>query len=306
MERKFTIDASSDALKLSCLVYEPEDGVQRLGAVVLVHGMCEHKERYIPLMKYLGTKGYVCVISDLRGHGESILCDDDLGFMYSGGWKAMVEDIALVVKWTKDSYPDLELSLFGHSMGSLVVRSFIKRYDDMVSRLIVCGCPSDNPAKGAGKALAKISGLVCGWHSRPGLLQAMSFGAYNKPFKDEGYTSAWVCSDKEILDAYHKDPLCQFVFTANGFYNLMGLMQDCYGKKGWKISNPDMPVHFISGAQDPCRISDDALSNAVEAIREAGYRNVSLKIYPGMRHEIQNETLAPTTVWPDIVNFLPR
>lgn len=83
-------------------------------------------------------------------------------------------------------------------------------------------------------------------------------------------------------------------------------MQDCYSTKGWKVSNPDMPVHFISGAQDPCRISDAALSAAAEALRKVGYKNVDLKSYPGMRHEIHNETLAPTTVWPDIAGMLKQ
>lgn len=304
MNGLFSIISSSDRLKLSCMVREPDENVQRLGVVVLVHGMCEHKERYTKLMNYLASAGYVCVISDLRGHGESILKHEDLGFMYSGGWEAMVEDITLVVRWAKENYPDLETALFGHSMGSLVVRSFAKRHDDLINRLIVCGCPSDNPAKGAGKALAKITGILCGWHHRPGILQALSFGEYNKPFKNEGYKSAWVCSDPDILKAYHNDPLCQYVFTANGFYNLMGLMQDCYDVRNWQISNPEMPVHFISGAQDPCRISDEALSNAVESMKKAGYRNVDLKLYQGMRHEIHNETLAPQTVWPDIVEML--
>lgn len=304
MNRKFSIEASSDSLRLSCAVCEPDGGAGVRGAVVLVHGMCEHKERYYALMDYLAAAGYVCVISDLRGHGESVLSPEDLGYMYSGGWRAMVEDIALVVRWTRENYPGLDVALFGHSMGSMVVRSFAKRYDAMISRLIVCGCPSDNPAKGAGKLLAGAAGLVCGWHSRPGLLQRMSFGSYNKAFEDEGYASAWVCSDKDVLEAYHNDPLCQFVFTANGFYNLMGLMQDCYGARGWKVSDPDMPVRFISGAQDPCRISDGALSKAVAFMRKVGYRNVDLKLYPGMRHEIHNEAAAPETVWPDIIEML--
>lgn len=304
MNREFSICASSDGIRLSCIVCEPEGGVERRGAVVLVHGMCEHKERYARLMEYLSAAGYVCVISDLRGHGKSVLGREDLGFLYSGGWMAMVEDIALVIRWARDNYPGLEVTLFGHSMGSMAVRSYVKRYDNTVDRLIVCGCPGDSPAKGAGKALAGIAGLLFGWHSRPLLLQAMSFGAYNKPFRKEGYKSAWVCSNREILEAYHNDPLCSFVFTANGFYNLMGLMQDCYDPKGWKVSCPQMPVHFISGAQDPCRISDKELSEAVEAMRKAGYANVTLKIYPGMRHEIHNEALAPQTVWPDLLEML--
>lgn len=306
MNRKFFLDASSDALKLSCLLCEPEENIEKRGVLVLVHGMCEHKERYAALTDYFSGNGYVCVISDLRGHGESVLGKEDLGYMYAGGWKAMVEDIAIVVGWARENYPGLEVNLFGHSMGSLVVRSFAKRHDNLIDRLIVCGCPSDNPAKGAGKVLAAVSGALCGWHSRPLLLQALSFGAYNKPFEKEGYKAAWVCSDKKILEEYHHDPLCQFVFTANGFYNLMGLMQDCYSTKGWNLSKPELPVHFISGGDDPCRISDKALEAAVESMNKSGYSNVDLKIYPGMRHEIHNETAAPETVWPDILGMIEK
>lgn len=295
------LKASADALDLAVAVFEPAGAPKAI--VQFVHGMCEHKERYYPFMEWLSSKGYVCVIHDLRGHGESVKSSDDLGFMYKGGWSAMVDDVKVVTDWAKTNYPDLKLTLFGHSMGSMIVRSYVKRYDSAINRLFVCGCASDNPAKGAGRALAWIFGTFNGWHSRPALLQKMSFGAYNKPFEGEGYRSAWVCSDKAILEAYHNDPLCQYVFTANGFYNLLGLMQDCYSIKGWEVDRPDLPIHFISGAEDPCRISDKALKAAVDAMKRRGYRNVDLKLYPGMRHEILNET-GKMQVWNDILEQL--
>lgn len=296
-----TLPASADDLQLAMLVCVPDTAPR--GVVQLVHGMCEHKERYIPFMEWLTERGYVCVIHDHRGHGASVKAPEDLGFLYSGGWQAMVEDVRVVSDWILEQYPDLPYTLFGHSMGSMVVRSFAKRYDDRLDRLFVCGCPSDNPAKGVGKALADLTGRLRGWHFRPRFLQQMSFGAYNKPFAAEGWPAAWVCSDPDTLKAYHADPLCQYRFTANGFSGLLGLMKDCYSAKGWKVSNPDLLVHFISGAEDPCRVSDKALEQAVEKMRKLGYTHVDLKLYPGMRHEILNET-GRLTVWNDILDKL--
>ena len=132
----------------------------------------------------------------------------------------------------------------------------------------------------------------------------MSFGSYNKPFKDEGWPAAWVCSDPEILKAYHSDPLCQYVFTADGFLNLLMLMKDCYAKDG-KAGNPQIPVRFISGAEDPCRVDDKALGNAVQTMKDWGYTDVSLKVYPGLRHEIHNE-MSHQEVWNDILSYLAR
>lgn len=298
---KRKIEASADGLQLAMLISEPAG--EPKGIVQIVHGMCEHKERYIPFMEYLSAHGYVCAIHDHRGHGETVLNDEDLGYMYKGGWRALVEDIKLVQNEIKASYPALPYTLFGHSMGSMAVRSFTKRYDDSIDTLFVCGCPSYNPAGGAGRLLASLIGLFKGEHYRSPLLQNLSFGSFNKPFEDEGYPSAWVCSDKGTLEAYHKDPYCMFTFTVNGFKNLLDLMKDCYSPKGWKMSNPSLPVHFISGAEDPCRISDKAIDKAADLMRRVGYRNTDLHLYPGMRHEILNET-DRLQVWDDILSRL--
>ena len=298
---KSSLRSAYGGIMISFLYQEPATTPR--GIVQLVHGMCEHKERYIPLMEFLCGKGYAVVCHDHRGHGESVQSSEDLGYMGKKGWLALVEDAKLVTDWAKEKWPGLPLTLFGHSMGSLVVRSYAKRYDDAIDSLIVCGCPSDNPAQGAGIILARATGLLRGWHYRPSLMQKMSFGNYNKPFEKEGWPAGWVCSDRDVLEAYHADPLCQYVFTADGFLNLLLLMKDCYCLKGWKMARPDLPVRFISGGEDPCRVSDDALRKAVESMKQAGYKDVTLRIYPGMRHEIQNETRRQI-VWDDILSYL--
>ena len=297
------LKASADNLDLAVAYIEPKGNPR--GIVQLVHGMCEHKERYYPFMEFLSENGYVCVIHDHRGHGGSVKCADDLGYMYDGGWDAMVEDVEVVRKWSSDKWPELKRILFGHSMGSMVVRSYTKRYDSHIDTLIVCGSPSANPAAGAGKVLARLTAAFSkkGWHHRPEILQRMSFGSFNKPFENEGFPSAWVCSDQETLKAYHKDPLCQFVFTSNGFYNLLCLMQYCYSEKGWAMKNPKLKVRFISGEMDPCRGTDKQHQASVELMKKVGYTDVDSRIFPKMRHEILNET-ERHTVWNHVLDII--
>lgn len=297
----FSLAASSDGINLSVASFEPDNIQEAKGIFQIVHGMVEHKERYNPLIEYLVDNGYICVIHDHRGHGASVNEENELGYMGKGGWKAMVEDVKIVGDWARKTYGEKEFTMFGHSMGSMVVRSYIKRYDSTIDRLFVCGCPSDNPAKGLGRALAWILGTFGGWHRRPELLQKISFNGYNNMFKDEEkeFSKAWVCSERKILEEYHNDPLCSFIFTTNGFYNLFSLMADCYGAKGWVVTRPDLPIHFISGGEDPCRRSDEAFHAAVEFLRERGYSHVTEKLYPGMRHQIHTET-DKDIVWNDI------
>lgn|SRR5574344_159335 len=295
--KNLKLKASADDIYLSVLVTEPEGKAK--GILQIVHGMCEHKERYLPFMKYLSEHGIVGIIHDNRGHGESVKSPEDLGYLYKSGWRGLVNDIKVVTEWARSHYHGLEYSLLGHSMGSMAVRSFAKRYDNLIDRLLVIGSPSDNPAKTIGKALSDAICLIRGQHYRPLIMQQATFGAYNYKFRNEKFSDAWLCSDQKVLESYHKDPLCQFRFTANGFSNLLALMADCYSAENWKVSNPDMPVFFISGENDPCRESDKDARKSVDLMKKSGYRNVKAITYPGMRHEILNET-GKLKVWNDV------
>lgn len=293
------LKSAYDSLDLSVAVSEAEGEAK--GIFQISHGMAEHKERYFPFMNYLSKQGWVCVIHDHRGHGESIKSPEDLGFMFKGGADALVEDLLLVQDWAKKEYPGLEICLFGHSMGSMVVRAFCRKYDDRIAKLIVCGCPSYNSACSAGMALAGIVSFFCGAHHRSKLLNAMSFGSFGKLFPGEG-ALGWLSANKSNVKEYKADPLCGFCFTANGFKNLFKIMKECYNPKGWQMAHSKMPVLFVSGGDDPCRISDKDFDKAVDFMRERGYGKVSSKLYPGLRHEILLEGKAE--VWEDIAKFI--
>ncbi len=299
--RKETIVSRADGLDISVLVCSP---CGELKAVVqLVHGMCEHKERYVPFMRFLAGHGFASLIHDHRGHGESVKSSEDLGYFYEGGYMALVEDIYAVTEMAGKEFPGVPVILMGHSMGSMAVRSYAKRHDDALSALVVCGSPSHNGGVGLAKFIARAFSLFSGSHHRPTLIQNMAFGAFNKGFKGETSPHAWVCSDPEIVRNYDEDPLCNFQFTNDGFINLFSLMQDAYRIRDWSPKNPAMPVLFISGEDDPCLISPGKFRSAVRTMQSAGYGNVRSIIYPGMRHEILNES-GKEKVWNDILLFI--
>ena len=304
--RKRTLASSADGLGISVLTCRPERDIR--GIVQLVHGMCEHKERYIPFMKYLAENGFACIIHDHRGHGESVKSSDDLGYFYEGGYIAMIEDVRSVTLLAQEEFRielesgELPIILFGHSMGSMAVRSFAKRYDGYIDGLVVCGSPSYNPGLKLGKALARCYKVIVGKKHRPSFIQSIAFGAFNKGFDHEASDNAWICSDPEIVRAYDADPKCNFQFTTDGFINLFSLMQDAYDITGWSKRNPSLPILFVSGEEDPCMINGKRFRMAVGTMQKAGYSDVRSKTYPGMRHEILNET-GKEAVWGDILDF---
>ena len=150
-EEKYRHISKTDSLEISVLRAEPDNADEIKGIVQIVHGMNEYKERYLNFISFLVSKGYLCVIHDHRGHGESIKSRDDLGHMYEGGFEALIDDtheITLEIKEyaKKLTGKELPLTLIGHSMGSMVVRSYIRKYDSDIDKLAVIGCPSKSPA----------------------------------------------------------------------------------------------------------------------------------------------------------------
>lgn len=283
----FTLCSRVDNLELSVLRTEPDGGIR--GVIQIVHGMSEYKERYLPFMEYMTDRGFVCVIHDHRGHGKSIRAVEDLGYMYGGGARAMVEDIRRVNDFIHRRYAHKKVILLGHSMGSLAVRTYLKKYDSSMNLVILSGSPSKNPALPVGMAMVAAQKKIFGARHPGRLIETISFGPYALRFKGEKSRFAWTCSDPEVVTEYDNSPLCGFTFSADAYQALFQLMQETYSSKGWNCRRPNLPVLFVSGADDPCMDNIRKFKQAVDHMRHVGYRHVRGKVYPGMRHEILNE-----------------
>ena len=307
-EKRWIHESRTDGLKLSVLCIEPDNVKEAKGIVQLVHGMNEYKERYIPFMEFLALNGYITVIHDNRGHGDSIKYKEDLGYMYEGGYVALVRDaheITVKIKAyaKKVTGRDLPLTLFGHSMGSLIVRCYLRKYDGDISKLIVCGCPSKKPGMKAGVMIIRGLEKKKGERYRSDFISGLVMGAYEKRFKDDGIAHAWVNSDLKSVARYNADPKCNYCFTLNGYENLVKLTMLTYKEGGHKMQNPMLPIFFYSGADDPCANSVKDFEDAMDFLKEQGYCNVRGVMYPGMRHEILNEP-EHDVVFEDMLKFI--
>lgn len=327
-KEEFTLKSNHDGLALGVSLRIPESISKNTpnnaadnpsngpkGIVQLVHGMAEHRERYHDFMDYLAGQGYVVIIHDHRGHGASLHAEGGYGYFGKNGVEGIISDVHQVTEYVKQRFPGLSLTLFGHSMGSLVVRCYMKQYDQDVNRLIVCGSPSKNPGLGAGLTVAKLMKIFRGEKHRSKLINRLAFGGYNKRSAklarqngnlDAAYDAgpnSWIVSDPAVVAAYDADERDGFTFTLNGFIILFSLMKRAYDPRGWQMKNPAAPIFFIAGSDDPCIISQKDFEKAVNFMRARGYQDVVSKLYPKMRHEILNER-GKLEVWSDVVDWI--
>lgn len=269
-------------------IYIPDDQSQIKGCIQIVHGMAEHQMRYEHVADFFKENGFVVVTSDLRGHGDNVESEEDLG--HFGGVEELVDDVKELFDYLKEEFPGKKYILLGHSMGTLVATSYFKVFGDEIDGLLLSGMPGSNPATGMGKGLVRAMGIARGWRHRSKTIAGILNGPFAKAFPDEDDPFAWLSVDKENIARYHEDKKCGYMFTCKGYDTLLSLMINTYGKSPWQGTRKDIPIRLISGADDPCRVDDKTFMQSVQNFKDGGYTNVTYELIPEQRHEIFNDT----------------
>lgn len=282
---------ASDGLVLKALYSKAENPK---GIVVIVHGMVEHKERYIPFIEELNKNNYTAIIADLRGHGESINDEYKLGRIAS--ISQMVDDINRVVEFAKKRNPGLDIYMFGHSMGSLLTRMYIREYSTSLKKVILSGTVAYEPFCWLGVFAAKVKSIGKGKYKYSKMLFAMS----NKGSTKED--NSWISYSQENIKNYNDDPLCGYKFTNFSNYVLFSMTYKLHKHSKKYVCNPDLKIFSISGADDRTTRGTKGVRDSVKNLILDGYNKVSYKEYPNMKHEILNED-NKELVYNDVIKF---
>lgn len=295
--------SSHEGDTVKAVVWMPE--AKPSGILQICHGMCEYIERYKEFAKFLTDRGFIVCGSNHIGHKGSVSSEDNLGFFAEeNGWKYLVEDQHILREKMAKEHPSLPYFLFGHSMGSFITREYITKYSDELRGYICCGTAGpQGGAASAGILLSRFFQRTKGLYYRSSLMQSIAFGTYNKRFPKEEGPNAWISKNVENVKNYSVDPFCQFIFTARGFEDLFTLVKRISSKKWAEKVDKNLPIFLIAGAMDPVGKYGKGVKIVAERLKEAGVKDVELKLYEGDRHEILNEE-DRYVVYEDIANWI--
>ncbi|MBQ3757507.1 MAG: alpha/beta hydrolase [Oscillospiraceae bacterium] len=260
--------------------------------VQIAHGIAEHISRYDPFMFFLAENGYVAVGNDHLGHGLSAENEDGLGiFDTQNGWTYAVDDMKALRDQVRQEFHDIPYIFFGHSMGSFLTRTYLIRYPDQYDAAILSGTGQQSPALiNAGFFAANLLTLLRGPGADGKLLNDMAFGSYCKKIDNPRTPFDWLSTNEENVDRYIADPLCGFVAKCSMYRDMMGGLKFLTKQSNIDKMNKDAPIYFMSGAEDPVGDYGAGVEKAYRAFCDAGLHDVTMKLYPGGRHEMLNET----------------
>ncbi len=283
-----------DHLETICI--DTQDGSRRLhfwipaqaprAVILIVHGMAEHIMRYDTAAKALCGRGFAVAGADLRGHGPDCPKKHLGHFGDSGGWELLLDDVRREAEAAAGRFPGIPFMLMGHSMGSFISREYAIRSGDSLSALILSGTGDyPRPAVLSGLAIARL--LPPGKPAK--LLEKIVFSGNNKAFEPARTPVDWLTRDTEQTDRYLADPYCGFPFTAQAYRDFFTGLLHLPDKSRLDRMPRDLPVLFISGDRDPVGAMGKNVEKTAADFRAHGMKNVTVRLFPGARHEVLNE-----------------
>lgn len=265
-ERQFRFEAA-DGVSIAAYRWAAA-GVRPKAILQIAHGMGEHARRYPGPLEPLMVAGFVLYAEDHRGHGYTALSQEALGDFGENGAEAVVEDIAQLTAIARAEHPGLPLILLGHSLGSFFAQAYVFDHGDQIDGLVLSGTAAFGDRTGPVKRLDEIG----------------ADGAKPRTPYD------WLSRDEAEVDAYIADPLCGFSRhpdNAASFARVAARLKD--EAEIAKIPKR-LPIYVFVGDKDPINQDLALLKPLVDRYQAAGLQNLEVKVYPGGRHEMLNET----------------
>ncbi len=289
MKQEFYYPSADGLTQIHAIEWIPETKVR--GVLQIAHGMVEFIDRYDRFAKKCASRGFYVVGNDHLGHGKSVTDESNLGyFAKHDGNFCVIADMQQLREDTRKKYPEVPYFLLGHSMGSFLARQFIEKYGEGLSGAIIMGTGYQPMSTlNLGISLTGVLQKAKGGHFRSTMINNMALGSYNKSFEPARTKNDWLTRDEAIVDAYEANPLNQFMFTVNGYYNLFRGLRYAQRRENLEKIPKGLPILVVSGQNDPVGECGKGPKIVAQTYRETGIKDVTLKLFPDDRHEILNE-----------------
>ena len=255
--------------------------------LVIAHGMAEHSLRYQHFAQFLNEHGYNVLAMDLRGHGRTSEKNGQRGYIQeSNGWQRLMMDLETIINSV-----DGQVHLFGHSMGAILASSASSNCKVNLQSLVL-SAHANHPGMllTAGKIMSRTLGTLSKCSRESSIMDSLTFGEFNKPFKPNRTKFDWLSRDHAQVDRYISDPDCGEMFSHQFFHDLLtgvGISFSSLKKPGLSC-----PTLILSGSDDPVVGFEKGFKNTVKRFETSGRKyNQTVKnhSFKSSRHEILNE-----------------
>ncbi len=288
MNYKTTIVKIEDGLKIHLHHWIPEKPNKLM---FLIHGSVEHAKRYDYFARKLAEQGFIVIAPDQRGHG--LTAQESGVFSHFGdkdGFLRAINDLDEILNHIKEEYPKLPRAIFGHSLGSFLVRKFISLRGDDFKAAIITGSSWGNTMElKGGLLLTKIWSLFTDKNTPNQKFNDFLWGQINAKVKNRKGSLDFINSDEKEVEKYMADPLNGNTITIEFGAQMSKALLMVREDEVFINTPKGLNIYLASGLDDPLSNKGKDINLIAEKYRKTAHENVTVKLYSSARHEIINE-----------------
>jgi alpha-beta hydrolase superfamily lysophospholipase len=245
--------------------------------LIIVHGMAEHRGRYVEAVRRLSQHALACFTFDLRGHGDSPGDRADID-----SFQTFVDDLLTIRADIARRHPELPLFIWAHSLGTIVAIRCVEQNGAQLRGVITSGCP------------------IAAFQRVPAPLRGVLV-ALCTPFSSmqvsPGLGAEQLSHSREVQERYVADPRIPGKVTVRLLIELESACRAALDDAG-SIVVPWLAMHGDADDIAPPQGS----KQLVDAL---GSTDKTLEMFAGMRHEVHNEIEpAPTEFYARMVHWI--
>lgn len=281
-------------------IYEPKIVLRIKGVIQIHHGLCEHADRYEHFAQFLLNRGFVVVVSDFVGHGQSLIDFEQGYFGKERGSDSLVRDMFRLFDFIRSRYPEAPYFLLGSDLGAIIIRKFMSIYGDYIQGVLLLGT-SGNLSWSQFKIMyIKIMKLLKGPMYRSKYLFKHFYSRNNRKFSNSKSMVSWLTKDKKQIKAYLDDPMTHFIYTLQGYEDILTASKQVNSQE-YISKIPDYLSIYIASGEDDTMIEHS--EELYEKYKKQGIKDLTYKIFKNCRHALLFET-ERNEVYQDILNWL--
>lgn len=281
----FSVKVGNWVQKGNCWKAEPATS-----NLVFMTGMQEHSERYDHLARYLNDFGISVYVLDAVGQGLNAPRPEDQQKWFKGAFDTNVSAAHQKVMELKEE-TKLPTFIMGHSMGSFMTQRYLELFPDSADKVVIWSSNGPRRMKMAcAYMLASILTNKRNWDKPSKFISNASFGPYARTVKNRKTDVDWLSYDEENVKDYIADPYCGAENTHGFWKEFLRGMNELYKKKNLKKVSKNEKILIVAGEEDPVGEMGKGPRRLKEMYENLGVSNVTIFMFPHMRHEIHNET----------------
>jgi lysophospholipase len=274
------------------------------GVLLIVHGLNEHGLRYKEFAQFVNQSELLVIAFDHISQGHSRKENETVVDFGKNGDKVLVNGLDSVTKYIQKEYPDLPLYVFGHSMGTMIIRYYLQTHKNPFQKVILNGGGySDLKGINIGIFIGKI---LCLFKAKKpskffdNLFRQTQYKILEKTQID--HFIEWLTRDKEKTELNKQDSFLFIRLATRSF--LVNLLMIKYINKVDHIfgTNLDTPILLLSGSHDPATNFGEGIIELNALYQKAGIQSQYI-IYEEGRHDTLQE-INREEVFKDILQFL--